>query len=136
MASEACDVSSGGAQSRYAAEWGLASLILSGFLVLAGILTLMVILWYLSMVHQVRPSRSDVLLTTILTCSLSGLFWVLSLLSSIFGIIAVRAAWRRCQPGGLPVAGLIFSLFSVLLWLAVIVAVIGNIIDLSRRHLL
>jgi hypothetical protein len=136
MAAETCEVPSTGAQSRYAAEWGLAALILSGILVLAAILALLAILLYVAMLNQLRPSRTDVLLTAILACVLSGLFTAMTLLSIVFGLIGVRAAWRRCQPGGLPVAGLILSLFSVLLWAAVIVGLVMNMIDLSRRQIL
>jgi hypothetical protein len=136
MAEETCEIPTSGAQGRYAAEWGLASLILAGVLVLAALLALLVILLFVAVLSQLRPGRSDVQVAAIVAAILVGLFWMLTVISLVFAVVGVRAAWRRCQPGGLPLAGLIFSLFAFLLWLAVILVLVMNIVDLSRRHIL
>jgi hypothetical protein len=132
----ACDVSASGPQSRYAAEWGLASLVLSGFLTLSAILMLILLVWYLLLISQVRPSRSDVQLAVGITAGLTLVFWTLTLLGIVAGWIGVRAAWQRCQPGGLPVVGLALSGLAFLLWTGVGLAVVMNMVDLSRRGMM
>ena len=132
----ACDTTSAVAQSRYAAEWGLASLLLAGVMTLASIVMLILLVWYLILISQVRPSRTDVQLAVGITAGLSGLFWIVSALGIGCGVIGVRAAWNRCQPGGLPIAGLALSILALLLWTSVGLAVAMNIVDLSRRGLL
>lgn len=133
---EACDVSTTGAQSRYAGEWGLASLVLAGVLIVAAFLTLMMMVFYLILVSQLRPSKADVQLALSITSALVGLFWITSLIAIVAGWIGTRAAWARCQPGGLPVVGLVLSVLSWLLWTAVTIALIGNILDFNKRGLI
>jgi hypothetical protein len=129
-----CDVGSAApAQSRYAGEWGLASLLLGGVLVLAALFMLMTLIWYLILINQVRPSRTDIRLAVVITGVLTGLFVVVCTVSVTCGVVGVRAAWARCQPGGLPVAGLVLSLLALLLWAAVAFSLIMNFVDFSRR---
>jgi hypothetical protein len=130
----ACDVAAASpAQSRYAAEWGLASLLMGSVMVLAALLMLITLIWYLILISQVRPSRSDVRLAVTITGVLTGLFVVVCAVGVTCGVVGVRAAWARCQPGGLPVAGLVLSLLAFLLWLAVGFSLIMYIVDFSRR---
>src|SRR5262245_43660072 len=111
-----CDVASAGPQSRYAAEWGLASLLLASVLIVAAFLTLIMMVFYLFLISQVRPSKGDVQLAVGISSALIGLFWITSLVAIIAGWIGKRAAWARCQPGGLPVVGLVLSILAWLFW--------------------
>lgn len=131
-----CDTNSAGPQSRYAAEWGLASLILAGFMTLMAVLMFMLLIGYLILIQAVRPSRFDVQLAVGITSALTALCCAVAFVGIVAGWIGVRAAWARCQPGGLPVVGLVLSLLAFLLWLSVAVALVGNIIDFSRRNLI
>jgi hypothetical protein len=132
-ADDVSEVPQAGAQSRYAAEWGLASVLLANVLIMAGIGALLLILFYVSSMHNFRPDRSDVRVAGITMLVVVGCFCLLALVSVIFGSVGVRAAWRRCQPGGLPVTGLLLSLGAVVLWAAVVLALVKTLEDLSLR---
>jgi hypothetical protein len=85
--------------------------------------------------NSFRPGRSDVQAAGIAMSIVVGFFCLLALLSVVFGCVGVRSAWRRCQPGGLPVAGTLVSVVAVILWAAVVFALVMTLADLSRRNL-
>ncbi len=128
-----CDTSSTGAQSRYAAEWGLASLILAGVMTLAALLMFMILVWLLMLIKELRPDRLDSQWAVGITAALTVICWAVTIIGVVAGWIGVRAAWARCQPGGLPVVGLVLSVLAFLLWTSVVFAVVMNSVDLSRR---
>ena len=129
------EVPQAGAQSRYAAEWGLASVLLANVLIVTGIGALLLILFYVSSMGNFRPDRSAVRAAGITMLVVVGCFCLLALVSVLFGWVGVRAAWHRCQPGGLPVAGVLLSLGALVLWAAVVLALVMTLADLSRRGL-
>jgi hypothetical protein len=135
MADEVCDVPQTGAQGRYAAEWGLASLLLANVLIMTGVATLFLILLYVASMNSFHPDRDDVRAAGIAVSIVVGFFCLLSLINIGFARVAVRAAWRRCQPGGLPVAGLLLSVVNLVLWSAVLFALVMTLKDLARRNL-
>ncbi len=138
MAQETCDTSSVPAQeipaqARYAAEWGLAALLLAGVLIVAALLTAIFGLLYAANLDRMRPSRGDVQTTALVSGILTGLFWLFGLIDVCCALVGVRAAWRRCQPGGLPVVGLLLAILAVLLWSAIGFGLLHTVQDFQRR---
>jgi hypothetical protein len=122
--------------NHHAAEWGLASLLLAGFLLFTALLTLLFGVLYNASLPQLRPSPSDVRLTVNLSTAVIGLLTGLSVASVVFAIVGLRSAVVRRQPAGLSLAGMLLSLVVMLLWTAIVIGLVGIIDDFSRRHIM
>lgn len=110
-----CDVSQPNAsQSRYAAEWGLASLLMGCTLsVLAGITLLLNLQMFLSGPVWALEDIERLKMAAKLG---AGILISLSTISLLMGIGGVVAAFRRCQPCPLGLAGILMSLSAITLW--------------------
>lgn len=115
-----CDVSQPNpSQSRYAAEWGLASLLMGGFLlVLAGLclqLNLQLFLsgpvWALEDLVRLQDGAVAAAVVLIGLC----------VISLCLGIVGVVSAFRRCQPCALGLAGIVLSLGALTLWIVAVI---------------
>jgi len=118
-------------QPRHAAEWGLASLLLGGFLAVLALLTLQLCLslfvsppiWAPQDLHMLHDA------------GVAGAFVLggLCLLSTIFGIRSLASAYRRGQPCALGWAGLLVSILALLLWAGAIADLLWVAEFLTRR---
>jgi hypothetical protein len=106
------------AASRYAAEWGLASLLLGGVLtIIAPVMLIFNLMFWVSGPTVVTRDEMRVALGAAVV--LLGVIGVLGLLSVRFGFKGLGAARAYGQPAALPVAGILVSLLALLLWAAV-----------------
>ncbi len=104
------------AVSRHAAEWGLASLLMGGFLSVLALITLI-----FNLIFWLAGARVIALqdMRLAYTGAIAGLTLIvlLCLLSLFFGIKAWRSARMNYQPAGLAVAGTLLSVLALLLWM-------------------
>lgn len=121
------------ADVRHAAEWGLASLLLSGVSAVVALLTVLFGTIYYANFIQVRPGRGEATLTVVFTGAIALLFSALSVASVFFGVIGLRSAGARRQPAGLPLAGTLLSVVVVLMWVAVTIGLVFEAADVLRR---
>ena len=109
-------------QSRHAAEWGLAALLMGGILAIMSLLMLMVnVLLYMGALDrpflgsgEVRAVFIGAIFGAVILAGLCGT-------SIAFGIRSIVSAYRREQPCALGWAGLLISILAMLLWIAVMV---------------
>jgi hypothetical protein len=125
--STSCDVSfTSPAQARYAAEWGLASLLMGGTLtLLAGLALLLNLQLFLSgpvwaMEDLERLQNGSVWAGVVLIG--------LCVISLSVGVVGLVAAFRRCQPCALGLAGILMSLSAMTLW----IVAVGNLHEVTR----
>ena len=103
-------------ESRYAAEWGLASLLMGGVLaIIAPVMLVFNLIFWLQGPRVLAPQ--DMWLAH--KAAIVGVaFLALLCLASVgFGIKAWRAASATFQPAGLAVAGTLVSLLALGLWI-------------------
>lgn len=103
-------------ESRHAAEWGLASLLLGGVLTIIAPITLIFnLIFWLQGPRIIAPQ--DMGLAHKAGIVGVGFVVVLCLVSLSFGIKAWRSASAAFQPAGLAVAGTLVSLLALVLWI-------------------
>jgi hypothetical protein len=103
-------------ESRYAAEWGLAALLMGGVLAIIAPVTLIFnLMFWLQGRRVIAPQ--DMALAHKAGIVGVGFIAVLCLASLAFGIKAWRAASATFQPAGLAVAGTLVSLLALVLWI-------------------
>ena len=103
-------------ESRYAAEWGLASLLMGGVLaIIAPVMLIFNLMFWLQGPRVIAPQ--DMRLAHKAGIVGVGIIAVLCLTSLSFGIKAWRAALATFQPAGLAVAGTLVSLLALILWI-------------------
>jgi hypothetical protein len=110
--------------TRHASDWGLASLLIGCTLLLLfplGMLVLSAIYLPRGPINDFRDDeiRLAALITDIAAYSLFGL----ASLAVLFGLVGLVSGFARGQPVGLPTAGLVVGLISVVLWLMMLLAV-------------
>jgi hypothetical protein len=118
---------------RAAAEWGLASLVLAGFLALAALLFLTLGLLYWVHFDQAHPGRGGGMLTVFLSGVVVLLLWGLSIASVFIGAVGLRSATTRQHPAGLPLAGVLLSAVVAVLWTCALIALLKEGIDVLDR---
>jgi hypothetical protein len=104
--------------SRLAAEWGLASLMMSAVLFLAAPITLV----FNFLFYQAGPeylSTSDIRLAFPAGILAVLVMWAVCVVSALFGVKGIVAAFGQRQPAGLPLAGVVLSGAALVLWLIV-----------------
>jgi hypothetical protein len=106
-------------QTRNAAEWGLASLLLGGLLAVMAMLTLQINLqMYLNpkgwWPNDVRPVQYVGIAGAIVLAGLTGT-------SIAFGIRSLMLAYKHAQPTALGWLGTMTSVFALLLWIGTLV---------------
>lgn len=118
--------------SRHAAEWGFASLFMAAFLGVVAMLTLQInaTLFF----GPPQWARED--LRNIFFASLASVLLVLALnvVSSVFGIISLLSAVRHGQPCALGLAGLLTSIFALLVWIFAFIDLFAVLDFLMRRQ--
>ena len=110
-------------QTRGAAEWGLASLLLGGVLALMAMLTLQINLHIFLGPRNWSPN--DV--RPILFAAVPGGIFVLGMTgaSIAFGIRSLALAYQRAQPCALGWAGLLISTLGLPLWILTLIDLLG-----------
>jgi hypothetical protein len=118
-------------QTRIAAEWGLASLLLGGLLAMMAMLTLQI---NLQMYLSPRVwSQGD--LRPIYYVAIVGAIFLFGMTSTsiAFGIRSLVVAYRRAQPCALGWAGILVSTLALLLWIGTFVDLFSVLDMLMRR---
>ena len=118
--------------TRHAAEWGLASLILAGVLGVLAMLTLLAV----AQIFFGPPiwARQD--LRAIFWVSIVFVVLILGMTgaATAFGIVSLVSAVKRGQPLALGLAGLLLSIFVLLVWIFVLIDLFSVLDFLMRRQ--
>ncbi len=116
-----------GAMSK-SAQWGLASLLTGGTLLITSAITLVFNVLFLSQALHMRLAMAWIIAGTIL--ALAGVVG-LSVASVVFGILGWRTAFVERQPPALPLAGTLMSLVALLAWLIVGIDLVAILISVA-----
>lgn len=119
------------APSRHAAEWGLASLLLNGFMVILAPLALIEWSTVVS-VHAVRWDRSSLMAICVsLTVCEFGVVFLL-VVGLIQGVIGLKMAWRQDTPSALPMAGMLTGIVGLVFWTVILISSVITTVSLLR----
>jgi hypothetical protein len=104
--------------ARHAGEWGLASLVLGGLIVIVAPITLIfnLLLW-MGRQQAVPPEHMRLAYSGALAALI--VVFVLGIVGLVFGVRGLVSAAVRRQPAGLAVGGVIVNAAALLLWLIV-----------------
>jgi len=105
-------------------EWGLASLVLGGIMLLMA--PLLLIAFAVAVGVHYRDWGRDTLAGFILFVSGTFCMCPLYIMAFLAGLLGVRAAMKSKNPAGLPVSGILVSVVAALLWLFVMIHIIGS----------
>jgi hypothetical protein len=119
-------------QTRQAAEWGFASLLLGGILAVLAVLALQISLHLFLGPPGWGPSDLRALHdVTIAGCVVLGAMCGASV---AFGIRSLVLAYKRGQPSALGWAGLMLSILALLLWIGTLIDLFEVVDTLVRRQ--
>jgi hypothetical protein len=119
-------------QTRHAAEWGFASLLMGGILaVLAMLMLLINLLLFLS-----PPVWGPSDLRALYYVAIAGVVVLVGIgfTSVAFGIRSLASAYKRGQPSALGWAGLLISILALLLWIGALVDLFEVVDTMMRRQ--
>jgi hypothetical protein len=119
-------------QTRQAAEWGLASLLLGGILAVLGLFMLQIDLHLFLSPPVWAPSD----LRTLHNVAICGAFVLggMGIASIAFGIRSLVFAYKRAQPSALGWAGLLISVLALLLWIGALADLFAVVDTMVRRQ--
>ena len=118
--------------TRHAAEWGFASMFLAGILAILAVLTLQ--LCAALFFGPPMWARSDLQGIFFASIGAAILVVAMNVASAAFGVMSLMSALRQRQPCALGVAGLMLSVFALLIWIFAFIDLFSVLVFLMRRQ--